>query len=741
MEVVCLVATLLLFGAQFYVLTLLRQNNILYKLLASTVLTCAQIIMTELILGLFGLLYLPIIIVVNFFCAAIAITLCSRFKTHEGMAMLRADLTRAKEAAWSAFDVSALILGLIACLTYTWILTASYFLPARGIDDLAYHLPAIFEYARSHEIRLLPLAIPQFAYPQNAELLFLWPVLFTHNQRMVDAANVPFVLLSVLTVYALARHFSFPERNSLFTAVLYALCPVVLMQAGVNYVDVIVSLFLLLSLYFSLRSYERGQPMDIYLAGLSIGLMCGMKYTAPFLALPLLLLLFPPLLRNKSYHIAGFLAIMALAGGWWYARNAYLFGSPLFPMQLHAPVADGYVNSKGGSILQNIRYNLPYWITRYPLQDSGIGTHNGGFGLVFWGLCFSSWFVAAFRGFISCGRQNLPKLVVLSYLPAGFLLLLSFPSKVIDFNGRLVLFVVAVGLLALNEVLSMIADKTYTAIIKGICIGLSVITVSLFSVSVNPTYGLGAVFSDKRKGELSPEFRYATFYANNRSSWELLDLLTRREGGGLNCAMAGNGEVFWPSPVYGSRLQNRVLNMEHSNQGPVDAYVFSFSLTSLLRQLPAEPWASASPNGRPTILAILAKESYVPIVHSEHACLLIRKELFELPENQIILRDFYRKSWPAEIDLAERLETTLEPNIPIITADALGYGVRSADMIRGRKNRVYLAYDGGEAEMAKMKNIELCYTFQKPASGCRSRMVLRTVHSGKELTVFLNRRS
>lgn len=717
-----------------------HQKDILFKFLAAATLSCAQIILSELILGLSGYLYLPLVISVNLLGAAVELGLCRRLSAHSGRGMLLSDIVRAKNSIRAGVDTPIIVLGILVSATYGWILVADYFLPPRGIDDLTYHLPAVFEYVSSHEIRLLPLNIQHLAFPQNAELLFLWPVLFTHDQIMVDAVNIPFILLSVVTIYALARHFSFPKSNSIFVSMLYAVCPVVMMQAGVSYVDIIVSLFLLLSLYFSLRFFEHERTLDLYMAGLSIGLMCGMKYTAPFLALPLLLLLLPPLLKGKRFHVIGFLAIISLAGGWWYLRNAWLLGAPLFPINLHAPVPDGYVNLHGGSILQNIRYNLPYWISRYPLWDTGIGTHDGGFGLIFWGMCVTSWGVAAFRAF-TFDRSGLSKIVVLSYLPAGFLLLLSFPPRFVNFNGRLAMFVVPMGLLALNEVFSFIEDKVYTAILKCTCIVLTLITLSLLTVSASPSFGIKEVFADKSRGRDVSEFKYIKFFSAHNPSWELLDLLTRREGGGLNCVIAANREIYWPSPVYGSRLQNRVMNMNPSLQGPVDVYSCSFSLTRLLGQISAEPNAVGFSGQRQTILDVLANASYVPVVHTGHTCLLLRREIYEIPDNQKILLGYYRDSWPKEVEIGKSLEATLEPNIPVITANTVGYGVRFADIVRGRENRVYLAYGGGESILATMKNIRSFYTFQKPATGYRSQLVFEMVNKGKTLTVFLNKRS
>ncbi len=51
------------------------------------------------------------------------------------------------------------------------------------------------------------------------------------------------------------------------------------------------------------------------------------------------------------------------------------------------------------------------------------------------------------------------------------------------------------------------------------------------------------------------------------------------------------------------------------------------------------------------------------------------------------------------------------------------YGMRFADIVRGHGNRVYLAYDDDESELATMKNIGSFYTFQKPVIGYQSQLV------------------
>jgi Dolichyl-phosphate-mannose-protein mannosyltransferase len=384
----CLLITCALFLSCYYFLTSIIAETPLRKILIACGMTCAQIILTELLLGLGKSLHVSYLVAANLLIAALLLFVGTRCKKNQVMPLVKSDIVRIGESFTSALDSPAVILGILLAMTYGWITVAAYYLPPRGIDDLAYHLPPIFEYIQSHEIKLLPVELRHhFAFPENAELLFMWPTLFAGNQRLVDGLNVPFVLLSILTLYALIRHFDLSGKDAFFAAMLYALCPVVIMQAGVNYIDILVALFFLLSLYFSVLFHSGRRLTHLFAAGMFIGLLCGMKYTAVFLVLPLQLLIVPGLCRVKWRSAVGYLALIMVFGSWWYFRNQVVLGDPFYPLNLlgTAPGKHG-----GGGIGNNICTNIRQWMNHYPQNDIGVGTYDGGFGLVFWCIGVSS---------------------------------------------------------------------------------------------------------------------------------------------------------------------------------------------------------------------------------------------------------------------------------------------------------------------------------------------------------------
>jgi hypothetical protein len=747
MYIICFLITSTIIISYYYFLSSQRIESVLYKILTSFVLTCTQIIITELSFGLFHKLYLSNLIISNLSFTILVFIVAGRFDRRRNATMLKDDIRHFKQAAVAALDYHAVALVIITALTYGWILAASYYLPPRGTDDLVYHLSSIFQYIQSHEIKLLPLDLRwHFAFPENAELLFMWPTIFTHVQKLVSGVNVPFVLFSILTVYALLRHFNLTGEDSFFAALLYALCPVVLMQAGVNYIDLIVSLFLLLSLYYSLLFHERGRILDLYVAGLSIGLMCGMKYTAVFLAMPLQLLIIPNIFKGKWRHGVGYMSLIVLVCGWWYIRNTLVLGDTFYPYNLLSFGPGKHAGGAETSIIQNIKFNIQEWIRFYPLRDIGLGSYDGGFGLVFWGMGFSSWIYITLRTIFTFRRSGLSKLIVLAYVPVGFLLLLSLPPAEVYVCGRMAMFVVVIGLFALIEILGLLNDKGFVSIIKIICIVLSVFTVSLLCVTRQPSYSLSSVISDKISYNERSEFKYLidSIGLNTALSpvWEVLDLLTRNNPSGLNCYIAADWPLYAPSPVYGSKLQNHVLNIDKQELKPVDAYICAFMRENML----VHPLRTSSLSqdksldGANNIQDIMVKNDYVDIVQSNHGFLMLRRTIFEKPEVQHLLQTYYQDTWPEAVSAATRISPMLDESIPIITSNGIGYGIRYLDMCKKRPNRVYMTYDEREESFAAIKKEKRFYTFFRPLNGYNYQKISKVIIENRGIDVYLNRR-
>ena len=660
------------------------------------------------------------------------------------LAAATSDYARVRDGLPRHFDLYNATAGCLVLVTYGYIFIAACYLPPRGVDDLSYHLPSIYEYVQSHEIKLLPVRWGNsFAFPQNAELLFMWPILFTKNQDLVTSLNIPFVAISFLALYALLRNFDISEKDSLFASLLYALSPVVIMQCGVNYVDIIVSAFTLAALYLSIRFYSTGNPGLLYATGLATGLVLGMKYTALALTLPVHLLICVALFRYKFRGAGTYVVTVLLLSAWWYVRNYLVLGNPTFPLHFLGSSPAGPGND---GFLKNVIMNLPQWPARYLVDDIGIGTYDGGFGMVFWGVGFSSWLYYCVHSLCRPRQTGLTRFFALAYLPAGFLLLLAVPEEFARYNSRFAIFVVGIGLWTFCETIKLMEDGKFLFLLKTSCLIFSVLTVTLMFQSQQPTWDISDAVHDRRAHNHQSKFKYLNnalpSQAGLKYLWHCLDAITTGDQAGLNCYLITDGHLFAPAPVYGTNLQNHVAYAA-DDIGSIDAFLYTYypdKKNDLYHTVQArnEMPPNFSVNASTDSYQIVAGEDYRVISHSGRGCLIVRKRIADDPVRKNRLRAYYLDAFPGALESAREIAPLFTENVPVITSNPLGYGLRYADRYLHRADLLVVTPGNMEGMVAASRKLARCYSIGTPLEGYASTGV--TAHDGRKspVPIYLN---
>ncbi|HEY7289014.1 MAG TPA: glycosyltransferase family 39 protein [Vicinamibacterales bacterium] len=206
--------------------------------------------------------------------------------------------------------------------------------PLTLYDSLSYHLFFPARWLQEHRLSIIPTPFSDEAQayaPVNGELFFLWLMLPFHGDLLARIGQLPFALLAVVTVYALARRLGAPAPHAIYPAAFFVLSRPVIEQAiGAN-VDLICASMFLASLYFGLVALDRGRRRDWALFGVTTGLFAGTKYVA-LVYLPILLL-FPFFERFNAQRVWALPGILAF-GLPWYVRNWVVAGSPTYPASL-----------------------------------------------------------------------------------------------------------------------------------------------------------------------------------------------------------------------------------------------------------------------------------------------------------------------------------------------------------------------------------------------------------------------
>ncbi|HZL18679.1 MAG TPA: hypothetical protein VFG23_13130 [Polyangia bacterium] len=256
-----------------------------------------------------------------------------------------ADAPRTAREAWSVADV-ALATALVAALAgRLWVGLH----PAVALyDTLSYHLHTPVTWMHDRRLEIVPAVFgdPAPAYaPGNLELWFWFLMAPLRADTLAVAGQLPFAALAVLAVAAAVREAGGKRSAALAAGLAFLLVPEIWRQAPTAMTDLGMAALLLSSLPFAVRLSRSAARRDLFVCAAALGLALGTKTVAIVLALPFALLAILAVGRGRARAgtpgarwpsaaavIAGLLVVLA-TGGFWYARNAWLTGNPIYPLR------------------------------------------------------------------------------------------------------------------------------------------------------------------------------------------------------------------------------------------------------------------------------------------------------------------------------------------------------------------------------------------------------------------------
>ncbi len=204
-------------------------------------------------------------------------------------------------------------------------------------DTLWYHLPLI-DYWMQERSLYAPNSWHWFT-PGNNELLGLWCIAPFSGDFLATLSNLPAVLVLALASRELASLLGLGRVPSFLCAAAVTANYVILKQLTDVENDVAVAALVTSSTVYALRHARSGRRAELVLAGVSLGLLAGIKYYAIGYAGLVWFGLVCTIIACNGFRAGATAGLTAAAlalslGGYWYIRNWFLTGSPLYPKGL-----------------------------------------------------------------------------------------------------------------------------------------------------------------------------------------------------------------------------------------------------------------------------------------------------------------------------------------------------------------------------------------------------------------------
>jgi hypothetical protein len=228
-----------------------------------------------------------------------------------------------------------------------------------------YHLPLVDKWLQARS-----LYVPDFSHwynPGNNELIALWLVAPFSGDFLVSLNNLPSVVLLAASMAELARQIQLP-RGWCNLAALAALANVVVVKQLTDAEnDVAVAAPFLACLAYGLRHARQGRLADLVLASTCLGLLAGVKYYALGYAAVAGTALVLLAVCSGGWRAGVRAVVVAVAGamllgGYWYLRNLWISGTPVFPLGMTRDtnlMAEMYPNIWRSTLLGNDNPEVP----------------------------------------------------------------------------------------------------------------------------------------------------------------------------------------------------------------------------------------------------------------------------------------------------------------------------------------------------------------------------------------------
>ncbi len=553
-----------------------RRPGIVYSIVGALLFATAQIVLTELALGLLGVLYAGVLIALNLAVSALVFILGvwpNRRQISEVHNALR-ETWRSRRKSIAAVFLVALFLGITV-----WNLGWGWFLPPREWDALNYHLPIMAAFYQSHSVFPIPSPIYWIrTYPINGELVQLWALAAVGVDKVVDWAFVPSIIGGAIAVYGLGRRLGAKPEAAIFGACVMAFAPRMLLQQVDMMNDALFAAWMAMGLYMILglpASGEVDRRRDIRLSALGAaagaGLVAGLKFTGLVYALGLIVLFFvrwflgrpknipaPAKASGKTPWIRVLLPAVILFLGlsvYPYLRNWAVNGNPVAPYIVQV---DGLVIFNGSRELSEFassntvpeeqsmgvaQRTLYGWMEPYQsVHDLALGG-LGPLWIIVGVPALLAWVVLSLR------RRKILELILVAVILAGCLVTPAF------WYPRYILPVLILGGAAAAVVLEGLG-RWPRRLVAAVIIFLSLFSVfnSLAPKSVSWQDARQVLFLENDRTRSGPQFVHPDY---GQAAYQWIDQFTMDRP-----AVITYGEnVYFPYLLYGPDFRNRVVQL------------------------------------------------------------------------------------------------------------------------------------------------------------------------------------
>ena len=278
-----------------------------------------------LLVGIFKILYLPVVVVIFL---SLAVVLYKEIIYFHGCFLVA--LSGYKESDIKSRILTALVFIIMA------LIFLSALAPSYSNDSLVYHLKDAKYFAQTHTIGRIPYDSTNSLWPYLLEMYFMLALLLK-LPPLAGLFHFSLMAAAAIGIYAFVKR-CLSKKIALLASLIFILTPGIFMEAKETYIDLGMVFYASLAVYAFYIWLDNKKSAWIALSGAMCGLAISVKYF--IIVVPLILgacliaLSVKEWGRERSARVRS-LAVFAVsvlaASSVWYLRQYLVLGNPVFP--------------------------------------------------------------------------------------------------------------------------------------------------------------------------------------------------------------------------------------------------------------------------------------------------------------------------------------------------------------------------------------------------------------------------
>jgi hypothetical protein len=234
-------------------------------------------------------------------------------------------------------NMTTVMFFFIILSTYIFLAYIQFRFPQNTTDSLLNHLSRIGHWLQQGSLKPY-IGFNNFgsSFPFNSSLLMLWSIVFLRSDRLVGYVQFVAAIMTAITIFSLGNEFSFNRKASFLASLFFLTFPIVLFQSITAQNDLLAAGFLIIAMFFLIRSIHASNRICLALSILSFALAVGTKQYALF-ALPGYGILIVFMLWKHRSNIKAVLVNTALFtisftllfSSYSYIQNWLVYGNPV----------------------------------------------------------------------------------------------------------------------------------------------------------------------------------------------------------------------------------------------------------------------------------------------------------------------------------------------------------------------------------------------------------------------------